>query len=127
MNVYDRYVDALGSTVELIPPDKIEFKVKDVRTKVRVQFGISSSAFGDMAGEGYLDIGFEKTNLNVRVGATDDGKPYLRIDSSEIKFSSLDLNITGMMVGEVITWLVDIVRDVALENVENAISSAIVN
>jgi hypothetical protein len=65
--------------------------------------------------------------MGIKIGATDDGRPYLQVEESEIEFSKLDLVITGSTLGHLANWVFDLVRDIALSSITSYMNEALVS
>ena len=57
----------------------------------------------------------------------DVGRPTFALSEALLKVTDIDLIIEGSVIGDILTWAVGVIRDVALPNVEGALSGAILS
>lgn len=65
--------------------------------------------------------------LGIHTDVDDVGRPTFALSEALLKVTDIDLIIEGSVIGDILTWAVGVIRDVALPNVEGALSGAILS
>lgn len=128
MSINDTDVDALGSSITFVPDDQvILIDILNLTTKVSLEFLVDTGVIAPISGSGYFDILIGDIRFGIHTDIDAEGRPTFALSEALISITNIDLVIEGSVIGDIITWAVGVIKDVALANIEAALSGGVLS